>query len=49
MWEKEANQKGISTSFFSRPAGQGASGLQAEEEGGEQGCGCVAWGRSHTD
>lgn len=43
--EKQANRKGISTSFFSRPAGQGASGLMEEEEEG-QGCGCVARGLS---
>lgn len=30
--------------FFSRLAGQGASGFQEEQEGGEQGCGCVAGG-----
>lgn len=44
MWEEEADLRGISTFFFSRPAGQGASGLQEEQEGGEQGCGCVAGG-----
>lgn len=30
--------------FLPRPAGQGASGLQEEQQGGEQGRGCVAGG-----
>lgn len=47
LGEGSQPKRHLSFFLYSRPAGQGASGLQEEEEGGEQGCGCVARGGIH--